>query len=84
MQAVYMVTIAVEIKLINVNLLLISGTTWVQEMLYLIANEADILEASSHPLGQRVPCVEHTFPEKIPNVDSLRAHDGAASDVHFI
>ena len=45
------------IQNIHINLF-VSGTTWSQEVVYLIHNEADVEEAASRPITKRVPFID--------------------------
>ena len=45
----------------------VSGTTWMQEMLYLIMTNADVKSAADTTLSKRVPFLDAVFPGEPPN-----------------
>ena len=50
-----------------------TGTTWVQEIVYLLMNGGDVKEARSRDINDRFPFMEAHPPEEVPYVDSLAA-----------
>ena len=40
----------------------ILGTTWVQEIVYLINNQVDLVEARSRVMEDRFPYLEYPYP----------------------
>lgn len=43
-----------------------TGTTWTQEIVYLIMNDCNVEKAKAQTLEERFPCIEFTFPGEKP------------------
>lgn len=62
-----------------INCLLALGTTWVQEIVYLIGNKMDFEGAKKHVLETRFPFLEYPYPglssvEKMPSPRFIKTH----------
>lgn len=53
------------------SILCYTGTTWLQEIVWLIENEADIDRAAETPIMSRCPLMELQIPGKAANLDEL-------------
>ncbi|EEC03565.1 sulfotransferase, putative, partial [Ixodes scapularis] len=56
-----------------------TGTTWVQEIVYLISTNLDFRSAAARNLEQRFPFLEYCYPgvssiEKLPNARLIKSH----------
>ena len=53
-----------------------TGTTWTQEIVYLLMNGGDVAEARSRDINDRFPFIELHEPGQVPWVDTLAARPG--------
>ncbi|KAL7736756.1 hypothetical protein ACLKA6_015607 [Drosophila palustris] len=62
-----------------------SGTTWTQEMIWLLANNLDFEQAQQRPLTERFPFFEFPlFVHDIVKAELLSENKDSAANVHFI
>ena len=58
------------------SLFTVAGTTWVQEIVYLLKNNADTETAKSLDINDRFPLLEITLPGQRPSVDYAASMEG--------